>query len=58
MYALAQTSFFKELLKGKFEQTDFNSLKSDIIPFVNTDYNIDNLNKEMFISSLEYLGVE
>ena len=48
----------KELLKGKFEQTDFNSLKSDIIPFVNTDYNIDNLNKEMFISSLEYLGVE
>ena len=48
----------KELLKGKFEQTDFNSLKSDIIPFVNTDYNIDNINKEMFISSLEYLGVE
>lgn len=48
----------KELLKGKFEQTDFNSLKSDIIPFVNTDYNIDNINKEMFISSLEYLEVE
>lgn len=48
----------KELLKGKFEQTDFNSLKSDIIPFVNTDYNIDNINKELFISSLEYLGVE
>ena len=50
--------YIKELLKGKFEQTDFNSLKSDIIPFVNTDYNIDNINKEMFISSLEYLGVE
>lgn len=48
----------KELLKGKFEQTDFNSLKSDIIPFVSTDYNFDNINKEMFISSLEYLGVE
>ncbi len=48
----------KELLKERFEQTDFNSLKSDIIPFVNTDYNIDNINKEMFISSLEYLGVE
>jgi len=48
----------KELLKGKFEQTDFNSLKSDIIPFVSTDYNLDNINKEMFISSLEYLGVE
>ena len=48
----------KELLKGKFEQTDFNSLKSDIIPFVSADYNIDNINKEMFISSLEYLGVE
>lgn len=48
----------KKLLKEKFEQTDFNSLKSDIIPFVNTDYNIDNINKELFISSLEYLGVE
>ena len=48
----------KDLLKGKFEQTDFNSLKLDIIPFVSTDYNIDNINKEMFISSLEYLGVE
>lgn len=48
----------KELLKEKFEQTDLNSLKSDIIPFINTDYNIDNINKELFISSLEYLGVE
>ncbi len=48
----------KELLKEKFEQTDFNSLKSDIIPFVKTDYDADNVNKEMFISSLEYLEVE
>lgn len=48
----------KELLKEKFEQTDFEALKSDIIPFVDANYNIDNINKEMFITSIEYLKVE
>ncbi|MCR5490869.1 MAG: nucleotidyl transferase AbiEii/AbiGii toxin family protein [Bacilli bacterium] len=46
----------KGLLKEKFEQTDFDSLRADILPFVAPDYAIDNINKEMFIASLEYLG--
>lgn len=45
----------KRLIKEKFEQTDFDALRSDIIPFINSDYNINNINKEMFINSIEYL---
>lgn len=48
----------KCLLKEKFEQSDFNSLKLDIIPFINTNYDINNINKEMFISSIEYLEAD
>ena len=45
----------KALLKIKFEESDFDSLKADIIPFVNADYNINNIDKVMFINSIEYL---
>lgn len=45
----------KALLKLKFEESDFDSLKADIIPFVNADYNINNIDKAMFINSIEYL---
>lgn len=48
----------KRLLKERFEGADFNSLKEDIIPFINADYNISNIDKEMFINSLEYLKAE
>lgn len=48
----------KELLKEKFEQTDFNALKVDLIPFINTESNINIIDKEMFIKSLEYLEAE
>lgn len=48
----------KLLLKEKFEQTDFNDLKSDIIPFVNANYNIDSISKEMFVNSIENLKCE
>ena len=45
----------KELLKNKFEESDFDSLKDDILPFVNLNYNIDNIEKSMFINSIDYL---
>ena len=45
----------KELLKNKFEESDFDSLKADIIPFVKADYDINNIDKVMFINSIEYL---
>ena len=48
----------KALLKLKFEESDFVSLKADIIPFVNADYNINNIDKVMFINSIEYLECE
>ena len=48
----------KALLKLKFEESDFDSLKADIIPFVNADYNINNIDKDMFINSIEYLESE
>ena len=48
----------KALLKSKFEESDFDSLKADIIPFVNADYNINNIDKAMFINSIEYLECE
>ena len=46
---------FVTLLKLKFEESDFDSLKVDIIPFVKADYNINNIDKVMFINSIEYL---
>ena len=48
----------KALLKLKFEESDFDSLKADIIPFVKADYNINNIDKVMFINSIEYLECE
>ena len=45
----------KALLKIKFEESDFDSLKADIIPFVKADYYINNIDKDMFINSIEYL---
>jgi hypothetical protein len=48
-------SDIKVLLKLKFEESDFDSLKEDIIPFVDPDYNINNIDKNMFINSIEYL---
>ena len=48
----------KALLKIKFEESDFDSIKADIIPFVNADYNINNIDKDMFINSIEYLENE
>ena len=48
----------KELLKEKFEQTDFSLIKNDIIPFVDAGYNTDIFDKEKFIKSLEYLEAE
>ena len=45
----------KELLKNKFEESNFESLKADIIPFVEPNYNINNIDKNMFINSIEYL---
>lgn len=48
-------SDIKALLKLKFEESDFDSLKADIIPFVKSDYNINNIDKVMFINSIEYL---
>ena len=45
----------KELLKNKFEESNFESLKADIIPFVDLNYNINNIDKNMFINSIEYL---
>ena len=48
-------SDIKALLKLKFEESDFDSLKADIIPFVKADYDINNIDKVMFINSIEYL---
>ena len=48
----------KELLSNKFEESDFDSIKKDIIPFVNDEYNIDSINKDMFINSIKYLECE
>ena len=45
----------KVLLKEKFESADFTSIKNDIIPFVSDKNAINNLNKEMFIASIELL---
>lgn len=45
----------KELLKEKFESVDYNLIKNDILPFVRSKDNLDNLNKEMFIASIELL---
>ena len=51
-------SDIKALLKLKFEESDFDSLKADIIPFVDANYNIDNIDKNMFINSIDYLDYE
>ncbi|MBR6072540.1 MAG: nucleotidyl transferase AbiEii/AbiGii toxin family protein [Acholeplasmatales bacterium] len=48
----------KELLKLKFEESDFGSIKDDIIPFINANYTIDNIDKNMFINSIDYLKCE
>ena len=48
----------KELLKLKFEESNFEAIKADIIPFVNADYNINNIDKDMFINSISYLECE
>lgn len=48
----------KELLKIKFNDSDFSSIRDDIIPFVNANYNIDNIDKNMFINSIDYLQCE
>ena len=45
----------KELLKEKFIESNFNSIRNDIIPFVDTDYNVDSIDKSMFINSIDYL---
>ena len=45
----------KELLKEKFEDSDFNLIKEDILPFVSPNFNIDKLDKNMFINSINYL---
>ena len=45
----------KQLLKEKFEIVDFNSVKNDILPFVRNKDIIDNINKDMFIASIELL---
>ena len=42
-------------IKKKIEESDFDLIKADIIPFVKSNYNVDNINKEMFINSLCYL---
>ena len=51
-------SDIKALLKLKFEESDFDSLKADIIPFVKADYNLNNIDKVMFINSIEYIECE
>ena len=33
----------KELLRKKFEESDFDAIKADIIPFVKSNYNVDNI---------------
>lgn len=48
----------KNLLKVKFESSDFESIKNDIIPFIDKEYNIDSIDKNMFISSIKYLECE
>ena len=45
----------KKLLIQKFEESDFDSIIKDIIPFLNSDYNIQNINKDLFIKSVDYL---
>ncbi|MBQ9448539.1 MAG: nucleotidyl transferase AbiEii/AbiGii toxin family protein [Acholeplasmatales bacterium] len=48
----------KELLIEKFKESDFDLIKHDIIPFVSDDYNIDSIDKNMFIASIDYLKCE
>ena len=48
----------KKLLINRFEESDFESIIKDIIPFVNIDFNIENINKNVFIDSIEYLKCE
>ncbi|MBE6141440.1 MAG: nucleotidyl transferase AbiEii/AbiGii toxin family protein [Erysipelotrichaceae bacterium] len=48
----------KELLKAKFIESDFNAIKNDIIPFINRDFNIASIDKNMFIDSISYLEAE
>ena len=48
----------KQLLSNKFEESDFNSIKKDIIPFINNEFNIETFNKDMFINSIKYLECE
>ena len=47
--------YIKEMLRKKFESTDFESVKKDIKPFVNDKYILDTITKETFINSLESL---
>lgn len=48
----------KKLLSKKFEESDFDSIKKDIVPFINSEYNIDSINKDMFINSIKYIECE
>ncbi len=48
----------KELLINKFIESDFNAIKDDIIPFISSDYNLDSLDKNMFINSVDLLECE
>jgi len=48
-------SEFKILLKKKFEEVDFNKICNDLKPFIKADYNLENLNNENLLKTIDKL---
>ena len=48
--------YIKEMVRSKFESTDFEAVKRDIKPFVSDKYILDAITLEMFMKSVESLN--
>jgi len=46
---------FKKLLKKKFEEVDFNKICYDLRPFINPNYNLENLNNDNLLKTIDKL---
>ena len=53
---IVNIEWVRKMLVKLFDETDFESVKEDILPFVNDDYYIDGITKENFINSTELVS--
>ena len=48
----------KEMLRNRFEDTDFNAVKRDIASFAIDRFSVESINKESFVLSVDLLQCE